>query len=96
MIKTHGIQERDDDLVHGISIHHYTLLGSSSFCTNYHTLSGRRSTVRAIRSGTKTLLITRLSIGAGLLGSAAGTLVEDVALVDGILLVAFCIALGLE
>lgn len=38
----------------------------------------------------KTLLVTRLLVGAGGLGCASSALVNDVALVDGTLLVSLC------
>ena len=53
----------------------------------YDILSGSRGTVRAVSSSTKTLLVTGLGVGARLLGSTTSALVEDVALIDGVLLV---------
>jgi hypothetical protein len=38
----------------------------------------------------KTLLIAGLLVGAGGLGGASGSLVQDVGLVDGVLVVGFC------
>jgi hypothetical protein len=56
--------------------------------TSYHALSCSGSTIGAISSGSKTLLITRLGVGARLLGGPACALVKDIALINGILLVA--------
>jgi len=44
----------------------------------------------AILRARETLLVTRLLVGAGRLGCTSGALVDDVALVDGILLVGLC------
>jgi hypothetical protein len=44
----------------------------------------------AILRTRKALFVTRLAIGTSRLGCASGALVEDIALVDGVLLVALC------
>lgn len=44
----------------------------------------------AVLRARETLLITRLLVGAGGLGRASGALIDDVALVDGVLLVGLC------
>jgi hypothetical protein len=48
------------------------------------------NTAGAIFRTRETLLVTGLLIGAGRLGCASGALLDDVALVDGVLLISFC------
>jgi hypothetical protein len=69
------------------------LINFDFFGSKPHTLSCRRSTVRAISSCTKTLLVTGLGVRARLLGGTTCALIKDVALVDGILLIALWIVL---
>jgi len=74
----------------GYQIDEDTLLTSYSFFLRYRTLSSSGGTVRAISSGTETLLVTRLGVGARFLGSTTCALIKDVAFVDGVLLVTLC------
>jgi hypothetical protein len=48
------------------------------------------NTAGAIFGARKTLLVTGLLVGAGRLGCASGALFDDVALVDGVLLIGLC------
>jgi hypothetical protein len=48
------------------------------------------NTAGAIFRTRETLLVTGLLVGAGGLGCASGALVDDVALVNGVLLVGLC------
>jgi len=52
-------------------------------------LADRRGSVTAIGSCTQALVVIRLGVSTSLLYSAASTLVDDVAAINGILLIAF-------
>jgi hypothetical protein len=63
-----------------------------ALCVNYaSSLVGATSnTAGAILGARETLLVAGLLVGAGRLGGASSALLDDVALVDGVLLVRLC------
>ena len=71
----------------------YTIWALCVHSTNHAcaSLVGTASnTAGAILRARKTLLVAGLLVGAGGLGCASGALVNDVALVDGVLVISLC------
>jgi hypothetical protein len=56
----------------------------------YHLVNTTSNTASAIVRARESLLVARLLVGSGGFGGASGSLVEDVGLVDGVLVVGLC------
>jgi hypothetical protein len=67
-------------------IEHCHLAQISSIALRVHLVCGRSAVV-----GRNALVISRFAVGARVLGGVTGSLIQDVARVDGFIVIAFCL-----